>query len=183
MRSPDARKNTLHPPTCFAVWKRTIGGGEYPDLDVAFATWDRLRGDSIAPRRTDIDPADFVAVLPRILIADVFHTGDEVDFRYRLSGTGICNVHGSDLTAMRPQDLRPPEYGALVHQHYCDAVASRRPALHLFLLDRETTSRSYARLLLPLSEDGTRISMLMAIDSAKQNSRELRLFFDDHPLT
>ena len=163
--------------------ERTIGNGEYPDLDAAFATWNRLRGGRIAPRRADIDPPDFVAVLPRILLADVFRSGSEVDFRYRLSGTGICNVHGADLTAMRPQDLRPPDYGALVHGHYCDAVTTKRPALHLFLLDRETTSRSYARLLLPLSEDGVNVSMLLAIDSAKQNPRELRLFFDGHPLT
>ena len=147
----------------------------YPDLVRVLAYWDAKRGARFAPVRADIDPADLIRVLPRVMLADVL--GDPPEFRYRLSGTGICDVHGANHVGKGPRDLVPPEYGALVHRHYCEAVTRRVPLLHLFRLDIALVERSYARLLLPLSEDGAAVTMLMAIDSKEQNTRALKDYF------
>jgi hypothetical protein len=147
----------------------------YPDLQPVLRYWNTKRGASFAPRRRDIDPADLVEWLPRVMIADVSY--EPLDFRYRLSGTGILDLHGKELTARRPQDLDPPEYGKLIYQHYCEAVRRREPLLHLILFDTIDRSRSYARLLLPLSEDGSVVTMLLAVDAKEQNTRALKQYF------
>jgi hypothetical protein len=147
----------------------------YPDLAEAFGYWEEKRGARFAPARGDIEPLDLVQVLPRVMLADV--TYDPVEFRYRLSGTGIARIHGAEPTGLRPRDLEPAEYGALIDRHYRQCVAERRPLLHLIILDATHRSRAYARLLLPLSNDGEHVNMLMAIDSANQDARELKNYF------
>jgi hypothetical protein len=147
----------------------------YPDLQQVLAYWERKRGDRFAPARPDIDPTELVQVLPRIMLADVLD--DPIDFRYRLAGTGIRNVHGNDMTGRSPRELEPPAYGALIFGHYCEAVRRRVPLLHLIVLDAYQRSRSYARLLLPLSSDGERVTMLMAVDGKEQNSQALKDYF------
>jgi hypothetical protein len=147
----------------------------YPDLSHVLAYWERKRADRFAPSRADIDPADLIEVLPRIMLADVIQ--EPLDFRYRLSGTAIREVHGQEPTGLRPSDLNPPAYGALIHEHYCLAVQRRQPLLHLITLDTADRSRSYARLLVPLSEDGSTVTMLMTVDSKEQNTTALKNFF------
>jgi hypothetical protein len=148
----------------------------YPDLQRVRAYWTGKRQARFAPRRADIDPADLVAVLPRIMLADVV-AKPPLDFRYRLSGTAITDVHKKDLTGKGPRDLVPAAYGDMIYAHYCEAVRRREPLLHLVVLDTIERSRSYARLLLPLSEDGSAVTMLMAVDSAEQNTRALKDYF------
>jgi hypothetical protein len=147
----------------------------YPDLSRVLAYWERKRGDRFAPCRADIDPADLIEALPRVMLADVIQ--EPLDFRYRLSGTGICDIHGQEPTGLRPRDLNPPAFGALIHQHYCLAVHRREPLLHIIVLDTQERSRSYARLLMPLSENGRTVTMLMAVDSEEQNTKALKDFF------
>jgi hypothetical protein len=147
----------------------------YPDLLCVLAYWERKRAARFAPTRADIDPADLIDVLPRIMLADVIQ--EPLDFRYRLSGTAIREVHGQEPTGLCPRDLNPPAYGALIHEHYCLAVRRRQPLLHLITLDTANRSRSYARLLVPLSEDGHTVTMLMTVDSKEQNTTSLQTFF------
>ena len=148
----------------------------YPDLDEVLDYWQRKRGERLVPSRSDIEPLDLISALPRIMLADVLP--DPLGFRYRLSGTGIASVHGEELTGLAPLDLKPVEYGQLIDRHYRQCVFERRPLLHLIALDLAHRSRAYARLLLPLSNDGDQVNMLMAVDSANQDARDLREFFD-----
>src|SRR5262249_61223993 len=98
---------------------------------------------------------------------------DPLDFRYRLSGTAICEVLGGEPRTKGPRDLPPVAYGQLIYDHYCLAVSRRTPLLHLVILSPFDPRRSYARLLLPLSEDGSTISMLISIHSKEENIRSL----------
>lgn len=143
----------------------------YPDLVQALTYWQGKRGDRFAPARADIDPLEIPTLLPRVMLADVeWSDGEPVDFLYRLSGTGICDVHGYDLTALNPRALSPTAYGAMVHDHYCLAVRRREPLAHVLVLQTDRKQRSYARIILPLSADGERVTMLMMVDSEKQNA-------------
>ena len=142
----------------------------YPDLCQALDYWESKRGGRIAPARADIDPVDIPRILPRIMLADV-ETDDAgaIDFRYRLSGTRIRDVHGYDPTASSPRALTPPIYGELIFSHYRAAVALREPLAHVIVMVTNKKQRSYARIILPLSADGENINMLMTVDSETQN--------------
>lgn len=152
----------------------------YPDLQEIYEYWKLKAAGNWAPLKSDIDPVDIPRFLPRVMLCDVFYRPDtdEVEsFRYRLSGTGICDVHGFDPTALRPTDLTPPEYGDLIQAHYEEAVIRRKPMVHIIVLESIDKTRSYARIILPLSHDGKRVDVLMTIDSEKQNT--LSDFLDD----
>ena len=152
-----------------------IAANPHADLRRVHAYWTAKRQDRFAPRRLDIDPVDMVEVLPRIMLVDI--EADPLDFRYRLAGTGICTIHGTDPTGLRPRSLLPSDYGALIDRHYREAVARKTPLLHLIVLDTSDRARAYSRLLLPLSEDGENVTMLMSIDSKEREGRPLRRFF------
>lgn len=101
---------------------------------------------------------------------------DPLDFQYRLSGTAINAILSGEQTGKRPYDLDPPPYGAMIHEHYCLAVARREPVFHVVMLDIGARLLTYARLLLPLSEDGTAVTMLISVHSNRKNTRALRNF-------
>jgi hypothetical protein len=143
----------------------------YPDLVFALGYWTGKRHDRLAPARSDIDPLDITALLPRIMLADVvLDAGGRVGFRYRLSGTGIGRTHGSELTGQGPLDLRPAPYGALIDAHYRQALKLCRPLVHVITLRTNKKTCGYARIILPLSSDGESIDMLMIVDSDAENT-------------
>ena len=148
-----------------------LTGTLYPDLVEAHDYWQRLRGNRFAPRRQEVDPADIPKLLPRVMLAEVEHRGEaEVDFRFRLSGTGICRVHGMDLKGLLARELEPRAFGHLVHSHYEEALSRRAPMVHALAMQSHDAYFSYARIILPLSDDGSRIDQLLVVDSEKQNS-------------
>ena len=148
----------------------------YEDVVEIRGYWDGKRKGRFAPRRADIDPADVKELLPRIMLVDVDSDG-ALDFRYRLSGTGINAILSGEYTGRRPRDLTPPAYGAMIHRHYCLAVERRQPLFHVVMLDSIERLVTYARLLLPLSEDGRSVTMLIVVHSKKEDPRALKDFF------
>jgi hypothetical protein len=146
--------------------ERALGDPAYPDLARFLGYWEAKRGTRFAPPRSAIDPTDFVDALPRVKLVDVLHApGGKLDFRFRLAGTAIGNILGTELTRLRPLDLQPPQFGAMVHGHYEQCVRERRPLLHKVEIDSIRRVHNYARLLLPLSGDGAQVDMLMTVDS------------------
>lgn len=146
--------------------ERAAGDPAYPDLAAILNYWDQKRGERFAPPRSAIDPSDFIDALPRVKLVDVLRgANDDLDFRFRLAGTWIGNILGTELTRLRPLDLQPPQFGAMVHEHYMQCIRERRPLLHKVEIDSVRRIHNYARLLLPLSSDGQQIDMLMTVDS------------------
>lgn len=143
----------------------------YPDLIEACEYWESKKGERFAPSRQEIDPADIPRLLPRVLLAEVIEDANgDPDFRFRLSGTGICRVHGQELKGLTARELTPAEFGRTVHQHYLIALDRRVPMVHALAMQNSDAYFSYARIILPLSEDGEKIDHLLVIDSEKQNS-------------
>lgn len=148
-----------------AAEERTVGDPAYPDLAAILRYWDEKRGARFAPPRSAIDPTDFIEALPRVKLVDVLRGVDgKLDFRFRLAGTAIGNILGTELTRLRPLDLQPPQFGTMVHEHYVQCVTERRPMLHKVEIDSVRRIHNYARLLMPLSSDGAEIDMLMTVD-------------------
>lgn len=146
--------------------ERQAGDPAYPDLSAILTYWNGKRGERVAPPRSAIDPNDFIDALPRVKLIDVLRgPGGKLDFRFRLAGTWIGSILGTELTRLRPLDLQPPQFGTMVHAHYEQCVRERRPLLHKVEIDSVRRVHNYARLLLPLSSDGVEIDMLMTVDS------------------
>jgi hypothetical protein len=148
----------------------------YPEIDRILAYWRAKKGDRSFPSRADIDPLEFTRELPRVMMAEVSH--DQLEFRYRVAGTGLFPVHGRDLTGKLARELDPPEFGAMIHRHYVEAVERRVPILHLIELTVNYLSTSYARIILPLSSDGTVIDRLITCEAHEDNAFALRTFFE-----
>lgn len=56
--------------------------------------WNEVRGDRLAPRRFEIEPARLASILPDAFILE--RLGD-MDIRYRLAGTRIIEQFGTDF--------------------------------------------------------------------------------------
>src|SRR4051812_9586680 len=152
-----------------------------PDLKFAFDYWQQKRRGRLAPARSDIDPADIAPLLPRVMLVDV--SGEPVDFRFRLAGTGLFKIHGAELTNKRALDLEPPAYGALIHRLYNDALARRSPVAHRLLIECETRRSAYLRITLPLSEDNQAINRLLTVESYADAAQDLRDCFEEARLS
>lgn len=152
-----------------------IDCGRYPEIDRALAYWREKKAGRELPSRADIDPLEIAKSLPRVMMTEVHY--DPLEFRYRLAGTGLFAVHGQELTGMRAQDLQPPEFGALIHRHYCDAVERRAPILHVIELRTDDVTTSYARIILPLSSDGSVIDRLLTVETHEDHADDLTKFF------
>ncbi|HVO00692.1 MAG TPA: PAS domain-containing protein [Candidatus Cybelea sp.] len=142
------------------------------ELKRALDYWQAKRGDRLAPARIDIEPLDLAPLLPRVTLVDV--SAEPLDFRYRLAGTGIFDIHGAELTNTRACDLKPVPYGALIHRHYAEAVERKAPLAHRLLLEVGGLRSSYLRIILPLSDDGGVINRLMTVESYQEDAQSLQ---------
>ncbi|WP_173931541.1 PAS domain-containing protein [Chelativorans sp. Marseille-P2723] len=59
-----------------------------------FHYWNRLRGSRLAPRRTEIEPADIKTLLADTFILEQDGRGEAV---FRLAGTRLCATYGQEL--------------------------------------------------------------------------------------
>lgn len=143
----------------------------FPGLEAALEYWERKRSGHNMPGRQDIDPIDMLDFLPRIALLEV--TRRPVRFRYRLCGTGVCHVHHCDTTGLWVDKLEPEPHGALLHEQYFDVVRTRRPAMHLNVLDSHDCYRAYAHMLLPLSRNHDAVDMILSVDSIAQDKAEM----------
>ncbi|MEI9982068.1 MAG: PAS domain-containing protein [Aliidongia sp.] len=121
-----------------------------------------LQGRSM-PARRDIDPADLRRLLPNIFLLDVVERGTR--FRWRLVGTRIGDLERGEHTGKWVQDTILHSQDPFIE--FCRmTVAERRPTCHAALrADLDGGNRPLIRSLLPLSEDGAIVSMLLgAVD-------------------
>jgi hypothetical protein len=151
--------------------------GRYPEIAAVLAYWRAKKGDRAFPSRADIDPMEFARALPRVMMVEVSY--DPLAFRYRVAGTGLFAMHGQELTGKLAHELEPPEFGAMIHGHYADAIARRVPTLQVVELTVDYLTTSYARIILPLSNDGAVIDRLMTVEAHGGHAQELQKFFSE----
>jgi hypothetical protein len=149
----------------------------YPEIDRILAYWREKKGDRALPSRADIDPLEFRRELPKVMMAEVSY--DPLEFRYRVVGTGLFSMHGQELTGKLARDLDPPEFGALIQQHYTEVIERRAPILHVIELTVNYLTTSYARIILPLSSDGTVIDRLVTCEAHEDHAYALQKFFQE----
>ena len=136
-------------------WQKTC----HPDILKMLAYWDGKRGDRTMPRRSDIDPAELVSLLPNIMLVDV--VDDERQFVYRLVGTGEVQVRGTDPTGKSVKDgyfAATPEVAVGNYQRVCDTRAPYYEEDNFQVIDRFICE---ANLFLPLSDDDRTVNKIL----------------------
>lgn len=122
------------------------------------ALWNERRGTRLAPARADFDIFDLRPWLGYLVLIDVVDGGR--DFHYRVYGTAITSFYGNDLTG-RLLSAVEPAIQAVVGPEYRRVIAEARP---LFVVRRPRVRREsarVARVILPLSSDGTAIDQIL----------------------
>jgi FixJ family two-component response regulator len=133
-----------------------------PILRDALAYWHEKRGSRAMPTRRDIDPAELPKhLLPHLQLVDVIDGGER--FYFRLVGTAIVDAFGGEFTGKHVDEMMRAEHIGYLHQRYRKLIAARRP---LFIRSRYFTTKAIDmtanRLLMPLSQDGTQVNMILA---------------------
>jgi len=75
----------------------------HPGNRSLFCYWESVRGEAAAPARAKIDLKQIADILPGVVIME--RSAEMQAYRCRLSGTGITELWGSDMTG---RDLREP---------------------------------------------------------------------------
>jgi hypothetical protein len=132
----------------------------HPDIRAMAAYWRQKAGNRRMPSRTDIEPGDIKAFLPRITLVDV--VPDARRYVYRLVGTEEVASRGNDPTgrsvaeaffaASAEESLGYYDYVARHAEPYCYRGDYQAP-------DGEPEKQDV--IFLPLSEDGERVNMIL----------------------
>jgi hypothetical protein len=132
---------------------------ESADLRRLLEYWERQRGARAFPCRADVDPVDLRFMLDRIALTEV-HEGPR-RYRLRLVGGYWYRLLGFELTGKWLHDLPQANQRAITEAFYEALIDGRVP--RFLRRDSIVDDRvlSYEIMLLPLSEDGSRISMIM----------------------
>lgn len=131
-----------------------------PQFPGLLGYWKTRRGDRRMPCRADIDPLDLRAYLGNLLLLDMAEPIGES--RYRLIGTQIAEVSGRDATNRSLNELySEPIRGGLIGM-YTAIVAARTPHAGWGRWQVGLDHLSVGALFLPLSEDGDRVTMVLA---------------------
>jgi len=147
---------------------------DHHDLRRLLAYWAHCRRGRPFPRRCDIDAVDLVFMLNRIALTEV-HDDDPRDppamlsrpsaggryYRFRIVGGWWRDIVGREMTGGWADELPSSRMTDLTLDFYEKMIALRQP----LFADRnawiEERRLNYQIMILPLSEDGERISMIV----------------------
>ena len=68
----------------------------HPSSRALFRFWETMRAEKSAPRRSALDLNQIHALIPNLMIAE--YDERQMFFRWRLAGTGICELYRKELT-------------------------------------------------------------------------------------
>ncbi|MFP6774679.1 MAG: PAS domain-containing protein [Alphaproteobacteria bacterium] len=133
-----------------------------------FERWDKARDGRSIPARSDFDPLSLPReLLPYIVLLEVQHQPRR--FRFRLMGTAVAEMLGEDWTGMYLDQL--PKANQQVIDQYEETVKKQAPTEFQNQYIKFDPSLRRKRmmhdrsLLLPLSNDGKVVNMLMGATS------------------
>jgi hypothetical protein len=148
-----------------------------PAFRRVYAYWQAKRGERFAPARRDIDPIDLREVLASTMLIEVA-SRDPWSFRYRLAGTETSLIHGAELTGRGIDKLRPKVFAELLHRDLAMLATSGAPQfVQLEFVNEHGLPRGYHVLRLPLSSDGQKVDIILAVSDYGADRRALSEIF------
>ena len=83
-------------------------------VQTLYAYWNELRAGRVAPTRLEIEPSRIGAILSETFMLE---RTDQATYRYRLAGTRLCEIFGSELRGSNMLDgWNEADRRALAHQ-------------------------------------------------------------------
>ena len=122
--------------------------------------WDLRRGGRKFPARADFNPWDLKYIVGNLSLIDVLR--DPLRFVFRLHATGNAERIGVDLTGKEVAMMPTAKLAARVRAHYELVVATGAPVAQHRDGRFDERDWDYEVLVLPLSNDGAAINMLMS---------------------
>lgn len=113
------------------------------------------------PARGDFDPLDVRYAVGFISLIDVHP--NPLRFQFRLDGTKQVELFGVDCTGRFIDEAMPGDHAALATKSYSEVVECRAPRHHLRKIRFHERIIDYEVLILPFSEDGDRVNLLMTV--------------------
>lgn len=139
------------------------------------AHWQRLRGERAMPRRDEIDPVELAPWLPYVSIVEIHE--DPFRVRYRVVGTEVARIIGEDFSNRWLDETGWSADSIFVNRLIYQKVAeTRQPLYGLSVLDyagREDWIFEW--VLLPLSNDGVRVTHCLSLDDLSTVAPRSRL--------
>lgn len=139
------------------------------------AHWQGLRGDRAMPRRDEIDPVELRPWLPYVSIVEIHD--DPFRVRYRVVGTEVARIIGEDFSNRWLDETGWSADSIFVNRLIYQKVAdTRQPLYGLSVLDyagREDWIFEW--VLLPLSNDGVRVTHCLSLDDLSTVAPRSRL--------
>lgn len=135
-----------------------------PKFRAFFKYWQGLQRGGSLPRRSDIDPLDIPTLLGHVNLIEVLRDGDRIRYRYALWGTKVATLYGADFTGRFLEDIIIPTRIETVREAFDVTVQTGAP--HYWKVPVPVENREFLssrRLLLALSEDGAKVTHLMAL--------------------
>ncbi len=132
----------------------------YSDLAGLHRYWDRKRAGHRMPPWHKFDAVEMAPWLGRLNVVDVENHDGADAFRYRIFGTEIAVILDRELTGRYVGD-GDAGAGALMLEGYREVVAGRAPTLRRQDPVEGTRMLRHVRLMLPISEDGRRVSKVL----------------------
>jgi hypothetical protein len=135
---------------------------ETPSLAKLFDYWSEKAGERLMPARRDFDPIIEVPELtPGIFLVDI--ESDPPGFRYRLVGTEVADRYGQDFAGKRLDEIDFGDTHDTIRRDYEEAVRCGKPVYSRLQFEVEATNKLllYERIVLPLSDDGETVNMLL----------------------
>jgi hypothetical protein len=132
-----------------------------PRLARLFAYWSEKCAGRTMPSRADIDPLEMREWLGNLLLVEFL--GGIERYRVRIDGTNLIDYGGSDRTGKGAETLTSQEERRIVGAQYQAVLDTAQPAY--FETQFTNSQRRFLReqkLLLPLSDDSTRVNMVLA---------------------
>lgn len=141
--------------------------------------WVAKRGTRRWPSFAEFTPEDLAFADDTLTLVDVLH--DPLGFRMRRVGPSVEELRGPGDQGKLVDEMEPPVYGALLRKTYTEAFNAAQPTFHLVqFLPGVRPARfplAYERVILPLSNFGIAIDMLMiATDWSEAITADLRRY-------
>ena len=115
----------------------------------------------VLPSRADIEPLEMKEWLGNLLLAEFF--GSVEHYRVRLDGSNLIGYGGKDRTGKGSEVLTSDEERKLIVTQYKPVLDTAQPAyFETQFLNSEGRFLREQKLLLPLSDNGSLVNMVLA---------------------
>ena len=133
---------------------------------ILFAYWNGVRGERMAPRRFEIEPARIASILPETFILERL---DSDTFVYRLAGTRLCEQFGTEFRGTNFLDGWSEDDRHTIAQQLAQAAAQGGVVVldvEAGVLDTTRPRVIFEMTLMPLIHTSSQVTRLLGSVSA-----------------